>query len=83
MGLVPRASFLVICGYNLSKNEHPRTRSPPTDYTELYKHWVGFTIKALFIKGIIRFFVFAEQLGGCGDVRGCIRDTKVEISPHL
>ena len=83
MGLVPRPTFFVICGYNLSQIGHPRTRSPQTDYNELNKHSAGFTIKTLFVIGIIRFFVFVEQLRGCGDVRGWFRHTKVEVSPRL
>jgi hypothetical protein len=83
MGLVTRPTFLVICGYNLSQNWHPRIRSPETDYNELYKQSAGFTIKALFIIEIIRFFVFVEQLRGCGDVRGWLRDTKVEVFMQL
>ena len=83
MGLVTRPTFFVICRFNLSQIGHPRTRSPQTDYNERYKQSAGFTIKTLFVIGIIRFFVFVEQLRGCGDVRGWFRDTKVEVFTQL
>ena len=83
MGVVTQPTFFVICGYNISQNWPPRNQSPQTDYNELYKHSAGFTRVSLFVRRIIRFFVFVEQLRGCGDVRGWFRDTKVEVSPQL
>ena len=60
-------NIFVICRFNLSQIGHPSTRSPQTDYNERYKQSVGFTIKILFVIGIIRFFVFVEQpCGLCG-----------------
>lgn len=67
MGLVTRPTFFVI-RFNLSQIGYPRTRSPQTDYNERYKQSAGFTIKTLFVIGIIRL---SYLLSNCGDAGMC------------